>query len=330
MGRRLSGSLACLLLGLVLVPASADAKNPWLARRVLNIAHQGGEDEFPSNTMYAFRQALKAGADMLELDVGVTKDNKVIVMHDTTVDRVTNGKGTIASKTLTQVGKLDGAYWFTGQGSDHYKHGLKAKSYPFRGVATGRVKPPRGYSAADFRVTTLAAVLKAFPNTPINIEIKGRTKAETDAEYVQNANVLAALLKSTARKDRLIVVSFHQLGVDRFHQLVPDIGVAPGVGGDADWLLGGKSPGEGVVAFQVPITYQFGGQLLTITNAETVARAHRDGYAWQVWFSNDDVDGPKTWRKLIADCADGVMTSQPVAFEKVLNANKAPASCTAR
>ena len=59
--------------------------NRWIEQKApLNIAHQGGEDEFPSNTMYAFRKAVRA-AHMLELDVGVS-DGKVIVMHDTTVD----------------------------------------------------------------------------------------------------------------------------------------------------------------------------------------------------------------------------------------------------
>ena len=100
-------------------PRRRAQQNPWLERRVLNIAHQGGEDEFPSNTLYAFKRATKAGADMLELDVGVTKDGKVVVSHDTTLDRTTNGKGTIASRTLRQIRKLDGAYWFA-RGDDAY------------------------------------------------------------------------------------------------------------------------------------------------------------------------------------------------------------------
>ena len=103
----LSSSLLALA-ALGLVPAGAGAaENPWLKKRVLNIAHQGGEDEFPSNTLYAFRRSVRAGADMLELDIGVTRDNKVIVMHDTTVNRVTNGRGTVASYTLKQLKKLD-------------------------------------------------------------------------------------------------------------------------------------------------------------------------------------------------------------------------------
>ena len=105
--------------------------------RPLNIAHQGGEDEFPSNTMFAFRNALSAGADMLELDIGVTKDNKVVVMHDTTVDGKTNGHGTVASKTLRQIRKLDAAYWFAPRAKSHYSHDLARRAYNYRGVATG-------------------------------------------------------------------------------------------------------------------------------------------------------------------------------------------------
>ena len=90
--------LVSLVLGLLAATAaSAQAANRWIEPKTpLNIAHQGGEDEFPSNTLYAFRKALKVGADMLELDVGVSKDGKVIVMHDTTVDGKTNGHGTVA------------------------------------------------------------------------------------------------------------------------------------------------------------------------------------------------------------------------------------------
>jgi glycerophosphoryl diester phosphodiesterase len=323
-----SSSLVAAVAALALLPVGAAhaAANPWIESKPLNIAHQGGEDEFPSNTMYAFKQSLKAGADMLELDVGVTKDGQVVVMHDTTLDRVTDGTGTIASHTLAQVEKLDGAYWFHAA-DDAYRHGLKAKAYTFRGVATGKRKPPKGFKASDFRVPTLKAVLKAFPKVPINIEIKGRTKAEAVEEYTKNAEVLAALLKASPRRD-LIVVSFKQEAVDRFHALAPAIPVAPGIGGTADWLLGGKSPGPGVVAFQLPITYEFGGQLLDITTAGNVAHAHRDGYAWHTWLS-DDGESPATWKKLIDWCVDGVMTAQPVAFEKTLKAHPRPASCGA-
>src|SRR5919112_1720545 len=107
--------LSAVVAALV-IPAAARAQNPWLGKRVLNVAHQGGEDEFPSKTLYAFKRSVKAGADMLELDVGVTKDGKVVVSHDTTLDRTTDGSGTIASHTLKEIRRLDGAYWFSRRG----------------------------------------------------------------------------------------------------------------------------------------------------------------------------------------------------------------------
>jgi glycerophosphoryl diester phosphodiesterase len=322
-------ALVCsLIAALFLVPAaSASAANRWIQKKApLNIAHQGGEDEFPSNTMYAFKRALRAGADMLELDIGVTKDNKVIVMHDTTVDGKTNGHGTVSSKMLRQMRKLDAAYWFAPRAANHYSHELAKRAYRFRGIATGRRRAPKGFTRADFRVPTLAQVLRAFPRTPINVEIKGRTPAEATEEYVQNAEVLASLLKGTSHR-KLIVVSFQQAAVDRFHELVPKIDVAPGIDGAASYLLGGGSPGDGVVVFQVPITFQFGGSLLDVTTAGNVARAHRDGYAWQNWFSDDDRDAPATWRKLIDMRVDGTMTSRPVAYERVLRRHARPAAC---
>jgi glycerophosphoryl diester phosphodiesterase len=323
MSRLLVPVLSLLALA-VAAPAAGAATNPWLEKRPLNIAHQGGEDEFPSNTMYAFQRSLKAGADMLELDVGVTKDDQVVVMHDTTLDRTTSGTGTIASHTLKQIEKLDGAYWFHAA-DNAYRHDRKASAYTWRGIATGKRRAPKGYTAADFRVPTLKQVLKAFPKTPINIEIKGRTKAEAVAEYERNAVVLGRLLKTSPRRD-LIVVSFKQEAVDRFHAIAPKIPLAPGIGGTADWLLGGKSPGENVVAFQLPITYVLNGTTLDITTAANVANAHKDGYAWHTWLS-DDGESPATWTKLIDWCVDGVMTARPVAFEKLLQAHRRPASC---
>jgi glycerophosphoryl diester phosphodiesterase len=321
---RLVAAAVIVLTGtLVLVPAAG--ANPWLERRVLTIAHQGGEDEFPSNTLYAFRRAVRAGADMLELDVGVTRDGHVVVSHDTTLDRTTDGSGTIASKTLAQVRRLDAAYWFAPGGDDAYAHDRPRSAYRFRGVATGKRRPPAGFTARDFRVPTLREVLRAFPRTPINIEVKGRTPAETTAEYVHNAERLARVLRGTPRRD-LIVVSFRQQAVDRFHALVPEVPLAPGIDGAANWLLAGGSPGPGVVALQLPITFTQGEQTLQVTTAETVARAHREGFAWHTWLS-DDGESPETWRRLIDWCVDGVMTARPAAFARELRRHPAPGSC---
>ena len=102
---------------------------------------------------------------------------------------------------------------------------------------------------------------------------------------MRNAEALAKALKGTRRRD-IIVTSFRQQAIDRFHALAPAIALAPGIDGATAWF-GGGSPGEGVVAFQLPITYDVNGQRLPITTAENVARAHREGYAWQTWLSDD-------------------------------------------
>jgi glycerophosphoryl diester phosphodiesterase len=330
MHRLLLPFAVAVVTGFAATPASAgEAPNPWLERRVLNIAHQGGEDEFPSNTLYAFRKALRAGADMLELDVGVTSDDQIVVMHDTSVDRTTNGTGLISEKTLQEIHALDAGYWFSADSGNHYSHDQDPSAYRFRGVATGDRRPPKGFKAADFRVPTLRSVLRAFPKIPINIEVKGRTEEEEPSEYVYNAEVLARELAGVNRDD-LIVVSFQQPAVDRFHELAPDIGVAPGITGVAGWVLDGTAPPAGTVAFQIPITFEFGDAVFEVTSAENVARAHDEGYAVHTWFSGDDVDGPETWPMLVDRCTDGIMTSHPMQLARTLKSHRPPRACTRR
>ena len=292
----------------------AQAKNRWLGDGVMNMAHQGGEDEFPSNTMFAFRKALALGADTLELDVSPTKDGQLVVMHDWQVDRTTNGTGYLTDLTLAQVRSLDAAYNFVP--GRNAVSGLPASKYPYRGIRTGDRKPPKGFTRNDFRVPTLAEVLKAFPHTPINIEIKGRD--DDEAQFLHNADVLAALLKNTKRRD-LIVVSFNQDAVDRFHAQVPQVDVAPGINGIAAFLLAGASPGAGVVALQIPITFETSGQTLTVTTPDTVLQSHQAGYAVHVWLSNDE-ENAKVYKQLLGMCVDGIMAAKPRLLEKTLRA----------
>ena len=66
----------------------------------------------PSDTLYGFKTALPKGVDVLELDVHLTADGQVVALHDTTVDRTTDGSGTVEQMTLAQIKALDAAYWF--------------------------------------------------------------------------------------------------------------------------------------------------------------------------------------------------------------------------
>jgi hypothetical protein len=71
----------------------------------------------------------------------------------------------------------------------------------------------------------------------------------------------------------------------------------------------------------------FGPPGFLLLRRDNVGRAHREGYAWQNWFSNEDRDAAGTWPRLIDMCVDGTMTSHPRAYERVLNRHERPASC---
>jgi glycerophosphoryl diester phosphodiesterase len=320
----LLAALCCAAFALVAATASARS-NPWLSERVINFAHQGGEDELPSNTLFAYRESLRRGAQMLEIDVGATRDGRLAVLHDNTVDRTTNGTGSISDMTLAEVQRLDAAHWFVpGRGT---RRDAGASAYRLRGVRTGDRRPPRGYRRDDFRIPALEDVLRAFPRVPMNIEIKGRDGSD-DAVYRRTAELLATALRRARRRD-IIVASFEQQAIDRFHELAPNVPVAPGIDGTASFLLSGGSPGPGVAAFQVPITFEFGGQKLTITTPDFVKRAHEADYAVHVWLSNDREDDA-TYRRLLAMCVDGIMAAKPSRLDRVLRALRGQDPCGTR
>jgi glycerophosphoryl diester phosphodiesterase len=80
--------------------------------RPILLAHRGDLAHAPENTLPAFQQAIQKGADGVELDAKLTADGHVIVIHDSTVDRTTDGKGRVASLTLEAIRKLDAGKWF--------------------------------------------------------------------------------------------------------------------------------------------------------------------------------------------------------------------------
>jgi glycerophosphoryl diester phosphodiesterase len=309
-----TASMTVLALGVVPgSPAQADdVANPWLGKRFLDIAHQGGESEAPSNTMYAFRRAVAAGADMLELDVHSTADDVLVASHDATVDRTTDGTGLIRAMTYREVRKLDAAHNFVP--GRNAVPGLPPESYPLRGVRTHDKRPQRGYRAADFAIPSLRDVLCAFRRVPISIEIKGTSDADTGS-FLHNARLLAELLRQTGRTDNVIVTSFNDQAVAEFHRLAPEIALAPGRQGLTNYFFGGVRPIEGTVALQVPVTYQG----VPIATPDLIARAHADGYAVHVWFSGTAAEDEPTYNTLIDACADGLMSSWPTVLEKILD-----------
>ncbi|GAA4565605.1 glycerophosphodiester phosphodiesterase [Micromonospora coerulea] len=288
------------------------SSNPWLDTRFLHIAHQGGESEAPSNTMYAYRRAVVGGADMLELDVHSTADDVLVAIHDATADRTTNGTGSIRDMTYREVRRLDAAYNFVP--GRNALPGLPPESYPLRGIRTHDRTPPRGYQANDFSIPSLHQVLTTFRDVPISIEIKGTNDADTES-FLHNARLLATLLKQTHRTQNMIVTSFNDLSVAEFHRLAPEVALAPGMAGLTNYFLAGVPPIDGTVALQVPVQFQG----IPVATPAFIARAHADGYAVHVWFSGTAPEDEPTYNALIDACADGLMSSWPTLLERILN-----------
>ena len=80
--------------------------------RPLLIGHRGYPAKFPENTLASFEGAIQARCDMVELDVTLTRDRKVVVIHDDTLDRTTSGKGSVRAHTLEEIKRLDAGSWF--------------------------------------------------------------------------------------------------------------------------------------------------------------------------------------------------------------------------
>lgn len=81
----------------------------------INFAHRGFSGEFPENTMLAFQKAVETGCDGIELDVHLTKDGKIVVIHDDTLERTTNGIGYVKDYTLEELKQLDAAARYKGK-----------------------------------------------------------------------------------------------------------------------------------------------------------------------------------------------------------------------
>ncbi|HVE46483.1 MAG TPA: glycerophosphodiester phosphodiesterase [Acidimicrobiales bacterium] len=279
--------------------------NPWLSRRVLNYAHQGGAKENPSSTMYAMRRAVAgAGAHGLELDVHATLDRQLVVCHDPTVDRTTNSSGRIAQLTLAEVQSLDNAYWWVpGTVVDHE---APEDAYILRG---------RAPADPDLRIATLVEVLENFPGTYLNLDIK---LTAPDVEPYEE--LLAQLLGEFGRTDDVIVASFLDHAVATFSSCAPAVSTAAGTGDTAAFFLavrgGSPPPPTRHHALQVPA--ELYGQ--TVVDEAFVAAAHDHGLAVHVW----TIDEEEEMRRLLALGVDGIMTDRPSVMATVLDAGTSP------
>ena len=152
------------------------------------IAHRGASGYAPENTMVSFERGLALRADAIELDVHPTSDGELIVMHDPTLDRTTNGHGLISAHTLAQIRELDAGSWF---------------DPAFKGE----------------RVPTLHEVLEwAHGRTKVVIEIK-----QGPIFYSNIVELLIAALERDGMRGEVLVISFDHYSVRRVKELAPEI-----------------------------------------------------------------------------------------------------------
>jgi glycerophosphoryl diester phosphodiesterase len=192
--------------GVLLLVPHGPPRPPVLGEvpRPIIFAHRGGSGEAPESTLPAMLAVAARFPDAaIELDVRASRDGHIVVIHDGSVDRTTNGKGAVTEKTLAELQALDAGYCATpGRGTGTARRGRcdgPAEEFPFRG---------KGY-----RIPTLAEVLAALPpRTLLGIEVKAAGFEEP----------LARMLRGSGRLPRLAIGSENREVADRLRALLPE------------------------------------------------------------------------------------------------------------
>jgi glycerophosphoryl diester phosphodiesterase len=156
------------------------------------VAHRGASAHAPENTMDAFRLAVEMGADAIELDVHATRDGKLAVIHDDTLDRTTDGTGAISALTMDEIRKADAGARFAAPDG----------SFPFAGQG--------------LQVPTLPEVVDWLPDgVGLVVELKARGAVDGCVETLRGSAVRAA--------GRASVISFDEAAIDRARELDPEL-----------------------------------------------------------------------------------------------------------
>ena len=238
-------------------------------------AHRGGAALRPENTIEAFDHGLACGAEGLEFDVHLSKDDAVVVHHDDTLERTTSGRGRVADFTAAELGRLDaGCRFRNGDGT-----------YPYRDRGIG--------------VPTLAEVLRRYPSAPLIVELKvgGRRLAERVVEDVRAADAV----------ERVAIGSFYTDALHAVRRYEPAIATGAATQ-ETRWALYRSWIGLGIGAtpfreFQVPER----SGMTPIVTRRFVAAAHRAGIPVKVW----TVNAPDAMRRLTAIGVDALITDRP-------------------
>lgn len=251
----------------------------------LHSAHRGGAALYPENTMFAFRAAVaEHRTELLELDVHASKDGEVVVAHDPTLDRCTDGRGPLKELTAAELGKLDAAFHFSRDAG---------VTFPFRGQGIG--------------IPRLAEVLEAFPRLKINVELKAE---EAISPFV------ALVKQSPALLERLCIGSEHDAIAAKLVEELPQGCFFYPRDALVAFVIGFKG-GELVddprfTVLDMPFKYQD----LVLFDRALAEEAARRGKWINVWTVDDEAE----MRRAIADGVGGIMTDRPDVLRAVLDA----------
>ncbi len=246
-------------------------------KRPLVFAHRGGGGVLPENTLEAFKYSAEMGVDFLELDAHSTADGTLVVMHDGSIDRTTDGRGKVSDYTLAELKKLDAGYLFTND---------NGATFPFRGKG--------------IRIPTLQEIFDAFPQMKFNIEPK--------QAFPSIITPLCEMVRAHNLTDRIIVGSFRQTAISEFRAACPEVATSASPAEVSEFLAMQKtgiaaSYSPPFQALQIPVNAGF----LNVVNQDFIEAAHKQNIQVHVWTINDADE----MRRLLDLGVDGIMTDYP-------------------
>lgn len=256
---------------------------------VLVIAHRGGRGLAPEGTLTAFDHAVSLGADVLEFDTHLTKDGHLVVIHDNTVDRTTNGTGKINEMTLEEVQDLDAGYQFTNEKDE----------YAFRDQG--------------IYIPTVEEVFQKYPNMRFLIELKDTNVPEMYEEMIQE---LWHLIQNYQMEDNVMVGSFaHEIN-ERFEEVSKgNIPIGAGEEEVRDFATKHVARLNGLAASNVDsLQLPTEGDGFDLTSKNIIQSAKARNISVYYWTINDK----ETMNELIDKKVNGIMTDYPDLLIEVL------------
>lgn len=318
---------AYTVISILPVPRNYGGENPLLKDGELPIivAHRGGRDEFPQNTLEAFYNAYSIDENVImETDVNITKDGVLILLHNELLDATTNVTGLASEWNYTDLIAERVDFGYDNPTEDTVLAGER-EYFTVNGERRfpTDVSYPDGVEPRDEKIylaTTLEELLVAFPNNRISVEIKqsGELGLKAVAEAIR-------LIEKHDAFDRVILASFHGEIFREFRRLqkqnlVPDeFMYSPGIIGIAKYFalvaLGIDSMYlDGVAVLQIPMEEV----AINFATKRIVDAAHKHNIAVHYWTVNDEDE----MRYLIELGADAIMTDNPSLLKTILEEYK--------